>query len=224
MYNSNTEVHMEKNFTPVQTVQLGRIRIQENLEKMIAEALDMKKDGLGTTLIGEALDKFGRTTADDAFSQDSDHMKGHAWLENAVTSSEKRIAYMIKGALDANPKYLSVVKEVYRDCAYTLGYQIKSKNTITGLEEAYAALDSVVLDGMPCDKVNQIESVTADTLVWSGSKDVHRENFEAAGLSSDIFPSLRETFNRELLKALGNFSYSLEIRETEPIFLNKITK
>lgn len=215
---------MDNNFTPVQTVQLGRIRIQENLEKMIAEALDMKKDGLGTTLIGEALVKFGGTTADDNFSQGSDHMRGHAWLENAGMNSEKRIAYMIKGALDANPKYLSVIMEVYRDCAYTLGYQIKSKNIITGLEEAYAALDSVVLDGMPCDKVNQIESVTADTLVWTGSKDVHNANFTAAGLSKDMFPSLRETFNKELLKALGNFSYSLEVRDSEPVFINKITR
>lgn len=215
---------MKEKLTPIQFVQMNRINLHENLEVLIAEALDLKMPELGTGLLEEAIEKYGAPSKETSLDTETDHQGIHGWLESKLVTNEKRIAYIIKGALEEDKNNLGLIKEVYKEFGYTLGYRMKSQYQINTLEDVYSVVDKVIVDGMPCDKVNTLESSGENELVWLGLKDVHKEHYESLGLSQEIFVTLRESFIKEFLKALGNYSFKLETRPSAPVFRNTITR
>lgn len=122
----------------------------------------------------------------------------HGWLQGQITASETRYALLVTGLLKADPARLSALEE--------LAYGFGQKHAIpagTDAEEAYQALNDSLLDGMPCDHVNQIVDRSQGSLSWRRSQCLHGVYWEQAGGDTGVYYALREKLTAGMLAGSG---------------------
>lgn len=203
---------MKETLAPIHYVQHRRIQIQENLEHFLANIF--KKDAFLASLYRD----FGAPSEDVDLGIQIDHENIHQWLESHVISHEKRMARLIYTILQETT--LEAVHLAHKEYGEQLGSAFqKEQRPFTG-EGLYKVLQSILLDGMPCDKVNHMGDFSEQHLVFTSTKDLHGPYFQEAGLPSSLAQSLRGAFIEGFLKNLGAYTY--HYTHTEACILHKI--
>lgn len=92
----------------------------------------------------------------------------HGWLQEKVNLVENRLAYTVTTLLkleeESMETILAEIKYFGKDNS-----KINSKNA----EEIYVLLEEVLLNGMPCDRVNSIEEKSEEMVIWRQNIDIH---------------------------------------------------
>ena len=73
----------------------------------------------------------------------------------------------------------------------------------------FKAIYDYLLDGMPCDRVNQPIASEDDAMIWMKKMCIHTEFWTAVGGDIHIFNTLRESW----LNGFVSTSYDLEIQD-----------
>lgn len=182
---------MSKFLAPIHSWLFNKIRIQEELVSLLG-----KKSG--ETSIKEGENLFGLKTPKGNLEVLIDTTNIHGWLQERITSSERRTAHEIKTLLDNGIKE-EEIGEIFKSHGKNLG----SKMNVIDAPSAYKIINDTVVDGMPCDMVNRIISQDENAVIYEATKDVHSGNAEAAGLNPMIFRKMREYFLEGLIEGLG---------------------
>lgn len=131
----------------------------------------------------------------------------HGWLQDKVSLVENRLAFLVT----ANPSNLQKMIEITHDFGKTYG----TENELS-VKEAYLYLDRLLLNGMPCDHVNVIESETDQCLQWKQAVDIHKSYWEMINGTVDYFYQIREAFIKGIFSndsicftSLGNQRFEL---------------
>lgn len=61
-----------------------------------------------------------------------------------------------------------------------------------------------ILDGMPCDRVNEIITSSEQSIMWRKRICVHKDIWEGEGISVDIFYKLREEWINAFVNEIDN--------------------
>lgn len=113
----------------------------------------------------------------------------HGWLQTKIHSLEYRMAYAITNGI--KQKYITVeqLKELYREN----GHKAKQRLGIKFAEpdQAFKAIYDYLLEGMPCDRVNQPVSSDSNGFVWVKRMCIHTDFWNAVGGDIDIYNALR---------------------------------
>ena len=119
----------------------------------------------------------------------------HGWLQEQIQESEKRLARAV--AL-GKEKGLSLedLKEIY--------FSQGKKRRVEDPKAFYQKVNDSLLDGMPCDRVNQLVEETDTSLAWERTADLHGTFFEEEGLKGEDYYELRDAF---LQGMAGNMEY-----------------
>lgn len=162
---------------PIHHWLFNKINIQENL---IEELLKFAEDKAGEVLElrQEGYDKYGVPVIGDL----EDIIEGgniHGWLQERVTSVEYRLAYVMTHLIE--DKYITIEE------AKNL-FKANGKQTFSKLEEevltpmgAYQAIFDSLLEGMPCDRVNEVITSNEDEVIWKVSRCIHEAYWNEVG-------------------------------------------
>lgn len=172
-----------------------KIALQENLyEELIQLA---KAQGIEmNSVIDEANERFGKPIK-GALEDIVDHGNIHGSLQSMITSVEARQGLMTLYALEQGLT-LDQIKELYKERAMAFGSQVNIKEATP--YRLYQSLYSLLLDGMPCDRVNQVLEEGPDYIIWQTQTCLHKAYWAE---QEGVYYSLMDTFVEGFLEGAG---------------------
>lgn len=193
---------MKEKLAPIHYVQHSRIKIQENLEIFLTDLFNLQK------IDEKSIALHGPRTSDEALETQIDHDNIHGWLESHLVTNEKRLSILSKEIIKENDE--NALHLAHAEYGKRLAESLKEKIHFSNGQELFGSLNAVLLDGMPCDKINSLVEASDDHLVWHSAKDVHSEYYVEQELPEDLFLDLRNSFLSSFLKTLNVSSFTLD--------------
>lgn len=126
----------------------------------------------------------------------------HGSLQSLVVIVEKRLAFVVDEALRSGIFTIEDIKSIGRQYGqdHNLGSDL-------GIEDVYPAIAGKMLNGMPCDRVEEMLDSTEDSFRWRDRLDIHADYWEPYGRSSKDFYQIRTSVIEGLLSQ-SDISYS----------------
>jgi len=181
---------MSKQLAPIHEGLYKKIILFENIEKVIVQKTDR---ALGHQLLTS---KYGNYLPQASLSDIIDQNNIHGWLQNAINTAEQRQAALVYALMNDDTHLLEKVKEAY----YEIGYETGGYFTATNAIEVYNQLTAVLLDGMPCDKTNQIMNQDDSSIQWKTINCVHKDNWDSQGVDVKLYYQFRTAFINGFIK------------------------
>ena len=93
--------------------------------------------------------------------------------------------------LNDNNEYISELKKIYTEQGINAAKEAKVKLTNVTAEDIFNSMNDYILDGMPCDRVNEIITSNNEIVEWKRRICVHKEIWENEGVPVETFYDLR---------------------------------
>lgn len=192
---------------PIHYWLFGKIQVEEEILNNIINKANKK--GYNTENLVDISQKQYGAPVTEALEDAIEHDNIHGWLQGAIGSVESRLAYTITNLVDDKVLDLDDLLEVFEENAKKC-----AKNTVVDNDNAETIFRLVynnLLSGMPCDRVNQVDKVTDDELIWSKSVDIHRVYWDNINGDVSIFYKCFEHWISCFVKSLNlNFVFVKE--------------
>ena len=190
----------------------------ENLEEEIIKLA--KEEGINTTeLVNELNSKYGEKLPNLPLEEMIDTSNIHGWLQGKIHSAEYRLASLTNKVLEKNDGREKLEELYKRQGLVAASEAIENNKTVSDAFAIFNAINDYILDGMPCDRVNEIVLNEEDKLVWKRRLCVHKEIWDAVGGNVEVFYELRDAWIKTFVatvnsnyeyKVLGDNNFSIE--------------
>lgn len=110
----------------------------------------------------------------------------HGWLQDKVSIVERRLSYAVTVITDSKPAAMDDILKAVNE----LGVQIYKSNPecFDSAEQVYQKMNDMLLDGMPCDHVNELVSASSDEVIYRRRMCIHEDYWtEQNGLVSKYY-------------------------------------
>lgn len=161
--------------------------------------------------------KYGELTGGRPLEDIIDTSNIHGWLQGKILVVEGRQAYLVTQILNENAQYKDSLIKLFQTQgkADALKYSEVELNTP---EEVYNALNDFILEGMPCDRVNEVVHSDNEEIRWKRTTCLHSEHWSSVDGNVAIFYELREAWIQAFVSALkGSFTYEKVSDDTQKI-------
>lgn len=152
----------------------NKIQLHERLVQDILELAE--KGGYNTeTLINDSYSKFGMPIT-GSLEENIEHSNIHGWLQQRITSVESRLAYVVTELLNNN----IIRKEDIADIFYKNGENAMKELQINegSPQDFFNLISDYMLEGMPCDRVNEVVENNETEIIWNTTSDLHRDYWD----------------------------------------------
>lgn len=190
----------------------GKIEFQNELVKKLS-AMVIEK-GYSKEILSIMEQKYD-TIESDSLEKIIDLNNIHGWLQDKIAVVEKRLAFLVTALVAEKPDCIVDIMQT----AYAFG-ESKKLSERKSVSEVYEYLDSLLLNGMPCDRVNFLISQDQNALVWQQTTDVHSVYWEEQHGNIGYYYDIREKLISGILKGTGiaykqleNQTYTLIMEE-----------
>lgn len=203
---------MSKFLAPIHYWLSAKINVMEDIEQTITSHLKSSEvDAHLAQLKIEYGDYLGDTPLEEVIDQNNIH----GWLASKISATETRQAKLIDFALTKlEPDFVrESVLEAYRSEGQELG-AYRSDNQIKTAPGIFKALNDVLLEGMPCDRVNQMTDSQDDAVRWDIISCVHQEYWNQMVLKVEDYYEFRAAFARGFVESITpGFTYAFDNHE-----------
>lgn len=189
----------------------NKIRWFENLEENIIDLA--KSEGLDIDSLRKDIEnKYGEKLPKKPLEELIDTSNIHNWLQNQIHSAERRMAAWTKILIEANESNYEKLEEVYKKQAIIAANEVKEEGkSVDTPNEIFNSMNDYILDGMPCDRVNEVILNEEDKIKWQSRICVHKDIWEEVGCDVNYFYNLRNTWIKVFVNNLNNnFKYTIE--------------
>ncbi|MFR4352282.1 MAG: hypothetical protein ACLT3H_11510 [Roseburia sp.] len=125
----------------------------------------------------------------------------HGWLQEQVSVVEGRFAAAVTELLIGKYKDMESLKQT----AHAFGRE--HAVVAADAPEAFQSLSDLLLDGMPCDHVNEVLEQTDHRVAWRQKVDLHQKFWQNVGGDAANYYALREAMISGMLQDCG-FAFS----------------
>lgn len=181
---------MSKQLAPIHEGLHKKIVLFENIERLIVEKTDRQ---VGHKIL---VSRFGDYLAEGHLVDLIDPNNIHGWLQNVIDTTETRQASLIYALMNADAKLLEKAKEAYYEMGLETGAFFNAESPI----KLYTNLTTVLLDGMPCDRVNNIIKEDDSSIQWKTENCVHTDNWMNQGVEVALYYQFRSEFIKGFIK------------------------
>lgn len=183
----------------------NKIILHEGLIAAIAD-LAASRSFDTKSLLEESYSTYGKPVT-GALEDHIEHSNIHGWLQERIFSVEKRLAYITTKLLNEEVVKTEEIEEIFRkNGEEAAGASDLSKNKP---QDLFALIFNNMLEGMPCDRVNEMMGNTDDEIIWKTSRCLHKEHWDQAQGDISNFYKFRESWIKGFLGASGTgYSYS----------------
>jgi hypothetical protein len=156
--------------------------------------------------VRQGIEKYGAPTEEKPLEEVIDTSNIHGWLQERIKSAELRQAALITLILAEDPDFKKDLLEIYKKqgeaAALEYGFQPDSP------EGMYQAFNDFVLEGMPCDRVNEAIFEDSNEYVWKTNTCIHTPYWDEVKGDVNHFYDLREAWAEAFIKKLNpEFTY-----------------
>lgn len=158
----------------------NKIKLHEKLIEDIAELA--KKSGYDSeALLNRSFFKYGYPIT-GSLEENIEHSNIHGWLQERIISVESRLAYVVTELLNSNV----IKKEEVSDIFYQNGVNAMKKLEVSGgsPKDFFSLIFDYMLEGMPCDRVNEVIEDDENKIVWRTTSDLHKDYWQQ--VSGDV--------------------------------------
>lgn len=206
---------MSQFLAPIHTWLFNKIVILENIEKNIVASVE---DNSVKEAHNELSSKFGTFIPNQPLETMIDESNIHGWLQDKITVAETRQAAFVNKLMEVSENAVEGVTNVYFQTGVDTAKAMEA--SIDSPADLFQALNNVLLEGMPCDRVNSVIEQTDDMITWKTSTCVHKNNWESQGVNIDYFYGFRAAFTKGFIETLSSkFAYDYS---NEGVQLHKI--
>ncbi|MGL5256188.1 MAG: hypothetical protein ACRC76_04035 [Proteocatella sp.] len=177
---------------PIHSWLYNKIIFQDSLTDIILKVSENK----GYELRNIIDDLYGELEKDE-LENIIDKSNIHGWLQERVNLVEVRLAYAVTKLIEFDEKNIELVLENVK--AFGSANADTSKKSA---EEIYLYLEEILLNGMPCDRVNNIESKSKNEVIWRQNIDIHEKYWIQLGGNILYYYEIRDSFIEGLLSDL----------------------
>ena len=182
----------------------------ENLEEKIIELA--KIEGLDIeNLIKDIEGKYGEKLPNKPLEELIDTSNIHNWLQNQIHSAEGRNAAWTKLLIETNEKNFKKLENIYKEQGVIAAKEVLQEGKrVSSPKEIFDSMNDYILDGMPCDRVNEIISNEENKITWQARIDVHKDIWDRVGCDVNYFYNLRNVWIETFVSNLNDsFKYTV---------------
>ncbi|MCW3489279.1 hypothetical protein [Dethiobacter alkaliphilus] len=177
----------------------------ENIEQEIAARAKEKSPAVEGWL-QQIYAQYGHPTGNQPLEEIIDTSNIHGWLQGRIAAAELRQAALVTRLLEENifsqAELIEIFKRQGEDAAR------EYRQNVTSPEEVFNALNDFILEGMPCDRVNEVLTSTDNEFSWRATRCLHEEYWRQAGGDVQNFYNLREAWVAAFVETLNtDFTY-----------------
>ena len=175
-------------------------------EGLEGEIIKLAKDkGIDVEkLEAEINSKYGVKTPNKNLEDMIDTSNIHGWLQGKIHSAEGRMAAWTKVILENNQDYILDMRKVYENQGVNAANEAKESLENINAETIFNSMNDYILDGMPCDRVNEVIDSSEESIMWKRRVCVHKDIWENEGISVDVFYELREHWINAFVNTMNN--------------------
>jgi len=186
--------------------------IEEEIIKW-AEVKGLPVDKWRSKIIAE----FGEPTGGKPLEEVIDTSNIHGWLQERIKSAELRQAALVTTILKENPDYKSELVEIFAKLGEKTAREYGESNLTP--EEIYGALNNFILEGMPCDRVEQLLVSEPDEYAWKLTRCLHKQYWDKTAGNVENFYDLRGAWIKSFVETMNSeFSYERSEENIHRIF------
>lgn len=182
---------------PIHHIMYGKIKLQDGLcDAIFNKAEAVNRESLDKVeKLKEKVGEIAPAVPDGQLADIVDHNNIHGSLQTMVHAVEKRLAATVAVLMEDSLLTLDDICQA----AYEFGLE-NSLDENLELEIAYGTLNRSVLNGMPCDRVEEILSNNSEEISWRNKIEIHGEFWSHWGRDVKEFYTIRENFTKGLLE------------------------
>lgn len=182
---------MSKILGPIHVWLFNKIQFQDQLTYQILE--NAKRKGYHECLT-EEIDQLYGCLPKGELEDIIEATNIHGWLQTQVSLVENRLAYVVTSLLKEDSERINCIMSV----AYDFGKAHGIEHGIS-VKKAYECLENLLLNGMPCDRVNQIVEETNEKIVWKQTIDIHEPYWTKINGNIKYYYDIREALIKGML-------------------------
>lgn len=183
-------------------------------EKLENEIINLaKEEGFEVEKISADIQsQYGEILPDKPLEELIDTSNIHGWLQGKIHSAERRMAAWTKLLIDADEKNYQKLDEVYKAQGILAAKEIKAEGKLPSTpEELFNCMNDYILDGMPCDRVNEVVANDEQHIAWEQRICVHKDIWNEVGCDVNYFYELRNTWIKSFISELNSkFEYLID--------------
>ena len=175
-------------------------------EGLEGEIIKLAKDkGIDVEkLEAEINSKYGVKTPNKNLEDMIDTSNIHGWLQGKIHSAEGRMAAWTKVILENNQDYILDMRKVYENQGVNAANEAKESLENINAETIFNSMNDYILDGRPCDRVNEVIDSSEESIMWKRRVCVHKNIWENEGILVDVFYELREQWINAFVNTMNN--------------------
>ncbi|WP_252236047.1 hypothetical protein [Clostridium sp. CH2] len=180
----------------------------EGLENEIIDVA--KSEGLDIlNLQKEIEDKYGMKLPNKPLDEIIDTSNIHGWLQEKIYSSEGRIAAWTTVIIDNKREAKTKLEEIYINQGIIAAKEVKEEGVrLDSAENIFNKVNDYILDGMPCDRVNEIINSNENYVEWTRRICVHKEIWDKESGDVEYFYFLRSLWIKAFVNEINTeFDY-----------------
>lgn len=156
--------------------------------------------------IQEVYERYGRPTGGEPLEEVIDTSNIHGWLQGKIASAESRQAAIITKILELDADNDLELMNIYKEKAIEDANGFK--DAADSPQDIYNALNDFILEGMPCDRINEIVESNDEKIEWIAAQCVHKQYWDIVHGDVDNFYNLREVWIKNFVENLNsNYKY-----------------
>ncbi|NLK96076.1 MAG: hypothetical protein GX275_12980 [Clostridiales bacterium] len=165
----------------------NKIQLHEELINKIIE-LATSKGYKSDELVKESYLKYGEP-AEGPLENQIDHNNIHGWLQDRITSVELRLAFIVTNLTNNNIIKDKEIEKVF----YENGVNTMKKLGLTqvSIDDFYNLIFDYMLEGMPCDRINEILNKDENCITWKLKRNIHKDYWDKVSGDINYFNDLR---------------------------------
>lgn len=193
----------------------------EGLEGKIIELA--KNEGLNIYKLQDEINiKYGEKLPDKKLEDMIDTSNIHGWLQGKIHNAEGRMAAWTNIILSNNKDAILNMKKIYIEQGINAAKEAKTKLSNITAEDIFKSMNDYILDGMPCDRVNEVINSNSETVEWKRKVCVHKDIWKNEGISVDIFYNLRSEWINAFVVEMNNDYEYIQLDENTQVIRKKI--
>ena len=193
----------------------------EGLEGEIIELA--KNEGLNIYKLQDEINiKYGEKLPDKKLEDMIDTSNIHGWLQGKIHNAEGRMAAWTNIILSNNKDAILNMKKIYIEQGINAAKEAKTKLSNITAEDIFKSMNYYILDGMPCDRVNEVINSNSETVEWKRKVCVHKDIWKNEGISVDIFYNLRSEWINAFVVEMNNDYEYIQLDENTQVIRKKI--
>lgn len=170
---------------PIHKWLYNKIIFQEQITDLILEISEKK----GINNIRKNADELFGTVPKEDMESIIDKNNIHGWLQDKISIAEKRFAYVVTTIELFNSDIMDIVLFTVKSFGKEFS-DLKDSDA----EGIYNFLEEVLLNGMPCDRVNTLIEKNEDVVLWKQNVDIHQPFWNIENGNVENYYKIRNTF------------------------------